>query len=129
MTKHLFYPPVELPDQVESYVSGLKNHHKEFGDVTGNSEKELKDVLARARDLQPISAEIEQLQLQLAKRLDEYHKAAGPLWTAFSERLGYARTFADKHDNPALASFLKAFRHNEGRHNAATGAEEKKPKE
>ncbi len=131
MAHHVFYPSPELPDQVIAYAEGLKAHHKEFGDVIGNGPNELKQVLADAKRLQPEAAEIERLQVELAARLDAYHKAAAPLWAAFSERLGYARTFAAKHDNAALTTFLLAFRHNEGRHaakKAAAGASTGQPK-
>jgi len=118
MAHHVFYPSSELPDQVIAYVDGLKHHHKEFGDVTGNSQADLKELVADAKRLQPDAAEIERLQVELAARLDAYHKAAAPLWAAFSERLGYARTYATTHQHAALSSFLLAFRHNQGRHAA-----------
>jgi hypothetical protein len=118
MAHHIFYPSSELPNQVISYAAGLHNHHKEFGDVTGNGASELKDAVTHAKKLQPLAEEIETLQTQLAAKLDAYHKAAAPLWTEFSERLGYARTFAEKKSNKALDDFLLAYRHNAGRHAA-----------
>jgi hypothetical protein len=118
MAQHVFYPSPELPDQVLSYSDGLKHHKSEFGEVVGNSPADLKAAVAQATKLKPQADEIEELQIQLAAKLDAYHKAAAPLWKEFSERLGYARTFADKKDNAALKSFLLAFRHNEGRHTA-----------
>lgn len=119
MAHHVFYPSPELPHQVESYTGTITAREAEFGKVTGNSAAELAPVLEEAKRLQPLADEIEQLQIQLAARLDAYHKAAAPLWTRFSERVGFARVYADKEQNPALAAFLKGFRHNEGRHAAS----------
>jgi hypothetical protein len=90
----------------------------EFGEVVGDAAADLKSAVAQANQLKPQAHEIEQLQIQLAAKLDAYHKAAAPLWKEFSERLGYARNYADKKENAALKAFLLAFRHNEGRHAA-----------
>src|SRR5262249_42312858 len=122
MSIHVFYPSPEMPDQIVAYAEGLQLHKKEFGDVTGNAPADLKPLVSEARRLQPMAAEIQHLRLQLAARLDAYHKAAAPLWQHFPERLEYARTDAEKHDKVALRNFLLAFRHNGGRHVAKTAA-------
>jgi hypothetical protein len=118
MAQHVFYPSPEMPHQIAAYSAGLKLHRTEFGDVVGNSPDDLKSLVADAAALRPLADEIEHLQIQLAAKLDAYHKAAAPVWATFSERLGYARNYADKQHNAALHSFLLAFRHNEGRHAA-----------
>jgi len=64
----------------------------------------------------------QEVWIQLASKLDAYHKAAAPLWEKFSERLGYAHTYAEKKKNAALSTFLLAFRHNHGRHTASKAA-------
>jgi hypothetical protein len=122
MASHVFYPSPELPDQVLAYADGLKHHKSEFGDVVGNAPADLKSAVAEANQLKPQADEIEALQIQLAAKLDAYHKAAAPLWKEFSERLGYARNYAAKKDNAALKAFLLAYRHNEGRHAAKAAA-------
>jgi len=125
MAKHVFYPSSELPHQVESYITSLKLQKSVFGDVPCSSAADLKDLETAAKHLVPMADEIEQMQIALAAKIDAYHKAAAPLWEQFSEKLGYARVYAEKSKNAALAAFLKAFRHNEGRHSASKAAQGK----
>ncbi|HEY1954119.1 MAG TPA: hypothetical protein VGH28_00855 [Polyangiaceae bacterium] len=122
MAQHVFYPSPEMPDQIESYVEGLKTHHATFGDVVGNAPGDLKKVAAMAKTLAPLAKEIQDKQIELAALLTKYHASAAPAWTEFSERIGYARNFAEKHGNAALQKYLLAFRHNEGHHAAAKAA-------
>jgi hypothetical protein len=119
MSLHVFYPSPELPDQVVSYAQGLVDHHKDYGDVQGNAPADLKDAVAQAKKLQPMAEEIQKLQLEVASKLDAYHRAAAPLWAAFAERLGYARVFAQRAGNNALLNFLRNYQHHTRGHQAA----------
>src|SRR5207302_2065470 len=119
MAKHVFYPPVELPDHVIAYAQGLADHKSEYGEVPENAPADLKDVVAQARKLLPLAQEIENLQLSLAAKLDAYHRASLPLWTAFSERLAYAKVYAEKSGKAALLNFLRNYQHHTKGHSAA----------
>jgi hypothetical protein len=123
MATHLFYPPVELPAQVQSYAQGLKDHHAEYGDVPGNSPAELRSIVDAAARLEPLADEIHDLELTLAAKLEAYHRAAAPLWKAFSEKVGLASVHAQKQDKRALASFLKAYKHHQQRSRAKAQAD------
>jgi hypothetical protein len=122
MPKHVFYPPIELADHVTSYIQGLKDHRADYGDVPENAPADLKSLEAEAKKLEPMAKEIEDLQLQLAAKLEAYHRAAAPLWTHFSEKLGHAKVHADKNDKTALLNFLKGFQHHARNHAAARTA-------
>ena len=125
MAKHVFYPSSELPHQVESYITSLKLQKPAFGDIPANAANDLTALETSAKALVPMADEIEKLQIDLAAKLDAYHKTAAPVWERFSEKLGYARVYAEKSKNAALIAFLKAFRHNEGRHAASKAAQGK----
>lgn len=123
MSTHIFYPSTELPSQAISYAAGLKNNAATVGQVTGNSEAELAPMVAAAQQLVPMADAIEKLQIELATKLDAYHKAATPLWAQFSEHLDYARTYAEKHDHKGLGQFLDGYKHHQGRHAAKKAAD------
>lgn len=120
--KHPYYPSPELPRHVESYAQGLVDHAADYGSVTANSPKELAPVVKLAQDLEGAAKEIEDLQLELAAKLEAFHKAAWPLWTQFSEKLGYAETYAKKNGKGALLNFLKTYQHHVEHHAAAKAA-------
>lgn len=122
-TNTVFHPPVEMPNQIVSYDAGLKANAATYGAVIGNSPADLQPLVARAQQLQPLAHEIEQMRLALAAKEEQYAAQASPLWSDWSEKLKYARTFAETHKNEHLQSFLLAFRHNEGRHAAKVAAQ------
>ena len=127
MANHVYHPPVELPDHVISYAQGLKDHKADYGEVAMNSEADLADGVAKANALLPRAKEIQDLELKLAALKEAYNKDAVPLWRLFSERLGYAKTFATKNGKNALLNFLRAFQHHQT-HSAAAAAAKEDPK-
>ena len=124
MPNHIFHPPAELPDQAVSYVETLQAHKDEYGPIPMNGPKDLAEVLKQAKALQPKAKAIHDLELKLAAMHEDYSRAALPLWTAFSERLGYAKVYAEKNKKTALLSFLRGFVHHTVRHAAAKASSE-----
>jgi len=122
MSLRLFYPPVDLPDQVQSYAQGVADHKADYGAIPQNSPADLKAVVAHAKTLEPLAEECHDLELTLAAKLEAYHKAAAPLWKEFSEKLGYAKVYAQKNEKTALLNFLRGFQHHVVRHAAAAAA-------
>lgn len=119
MSKGVFYPPTELPDQVVGYAQALKTHATEYGAVPANGEADLAPLVVDARKLQPLAQEIADLELTLAAKMEQYHRAAAPLWTAFSEKVGQAKLHAEKQGKAALLDFVRGYRHHAARHAAA----------
>lgn len=122
MSRH-FSPPIELPDHVQAYAQGLADHKADYGEVPENAPKELQPIVKEAKDLEALSHEIENLELTLAAKKEAYYKKAMPLWTAFSEKLGYAKVYAQKNDRRALLNFLRNYQHHVKGHAAAKAAE------
>jgi hypothetical protein len=119
MTTRIFYPPVELPTQVQAYAQGLVDHKTDYGTVPQNSPAELKSIVSQAKELEPMAQEIHDLELTIASKMEDYHKAAAPLWKEFSEKLGYAKVYAEKNDKSALMNFLRNYQHHVVRRTAA----------
>jgi hypothetical protein len=119
---HVFYAPVDLPEHVQAYADGLAHHKADYGEVPENAPADLKDLAAQAKKLAPLAAEVHDLELQLAAKRDAYHKAVAPLWQAFSEKLAYAKVFAEKQHKTALLNFLRNYQHHTKGHKAATAA-------
>ena len=122
MSSHVFYPPVELATLIQTYAQSLVDHKGDYGTVPENSPSDLKPLVGQAKELEPMANEIHDLQLTLATRMEAYHKAAAPLWKAFSEKVGYAKVYAQKNDKAALLNFLRNYQHHTGRHAAAEKA-------
>jgi len=117
-----FHAPTELADHVIAYSEGLGHHEAVYGKVPENSPADLKPLVADANKLKPVAKEIADLELRLATLRAQYDKQATSLWTRFTEKLAYARVFADKSKNAPLTSFLGTFSHHVTKHKAAQAA-------
>lgn len=122
MPNRQFHPPVELPTQAISYAQALVEHASDYGDVPANAPADLAPIVAQAKELEPMAKEIHDLELTLAAKRELYYRAAGPLWTQFSERVGHARLYAEKNGKGALLNFVRLFQHHTARHAAAKEA-------
>lgn len=107
---------------MQAYAQGLADHKADYGEVPENAPKDLQPLVKQAQELESISHEIQQLELTVAAKKEAYYKKAAPLWTAFSEKLGFAKIHAQKNDKHALLNFLRNYQHHVKGHAAAQSA-------
>jgi hypothetical protein len=122
MSSHVFHPPTNLASQVQAYAAGLANHKSDYGTPPENAPADLKPLVAQAKALEPLAAKVADLELQLAIAREKYNQKSLPLWTAFSEKLTFARAYAKAKKLTAFAAFLANYAHHAGHHAAAAKA-------